>query len=119
MEKLQNRVARRRGPQGGFTLIELLVVIAVLGVLAAIVIFNVTGVANKGKQNACQTDKQTVQTAVDAYYNDHNSYPASGGTVDQGALVADNKMHTQSAYTFNIDTSNGTVTAGAGDPAGC
>ena len=38
--------ARRRsqGGQHGFTLVELLVVIAILGVLAAIVLFNISGV---------------------------------------------------------------------------
>ncbi len=62
---------RRRHGEGGFTLIELLVVIAVLGILAAVVIFNVTGVSNKGNQSACSTDVKSVQTAVDSYINDN------------------------------------------------
>jgi prepilin-type N-terminal cleavage/methylation domain-containing protein len=61
---------RRRG-ESGFTLIELLVVIAILGVLAAIVAFNVAGVHDRGGDAACRTDVGTVQAAVDAYRNDH------------------------------------------------
>ncbi|MGO8685959.1 MAG: type II secretion system protein [Candidatus Dormibacteria bacterium] len=79
METLDNRLTRwRRGGQGGFTLIELLVVIAILGILAAIVIFNVTGVTNKGSAAACQTDLSTVQSASDAYYNANSKYPIGG-----------------------------------------
>src|SRR5437660_908947 len=71
MDDLFMRVAkRRRRGEGGFTLIELLVVIAVLAVLAFIVIFNVTGVKNKGNAAACATDVKSVQTAVDSYIND-------------------------------------------------
>jgi prepilin-type N-terminal cleavage/methylation domain-containing protein len=81
MDDLYNRVARRRhSGQQGFTLIELLVVIAVLAVLAGIVIFNVTGVTNRGALAACQTDLKTVQTASDAFYADSaipHTYPGS------------------------------------------
>lgn len=90
------RWQRRKGQQG-FTLIELLVVIAVLAILAAIVIFNVTGVTNRGNDSACQTDLKSVQTASDAYKNDTGSYPGSVAT-----LVP--------AYLHSAPTSLGTVT---------
>lgn len=61
----------RRAGQRGFTLIELLVVIAVLAILAVVVLFNVTGVKNKGQAASCSTDIGTVQTAVDAYIGDN------------------------------------------------
>ena len=90
MDGVFNRVARRRrSGQRGFTLIELLVVIAVLAILAAIVIFNVVGVANRGKTAACQTDLKSIQTAVDAYYNDHTAYPTTGGAVPNPLIAAD------------------------------
>jgi len=73
MDRLLNRAARRRhSGQRGFTLIELLVVIAVLAILAAIVVFNVTGVSDKGKTSACKTDLHSAQTAADAFYNANN-----------------------------------------------
>ncbi len=106
---------RRRRGQGGFTLIELLVVIAVLAVLAGIVIFNVTGVANRGKAAACNTDLKSVQTAVDAYNNDKGTYPTAlggAGDVVQGDIVP-TYLHTWPvevpAQTWAIDT-NGTMT---------
>ena len=114
MDNLYNRVSRRRRQgQGGFTLIELLVVIAVLAILAAIVIFNVIGVTNRGSSSQCVTDEKSVQTASDAYYNDHNkTYATSGGAA--GALVqADLSpayLHTwPSEQAWAIDA-NGTVT---------
>lgn len=105
MDDLYNRVARRRhSGQQGFTLIELLVVIAILAVLAGIVIFNVTGVTNRGKLAACQTDLQTVQTASDAFYSDSGNpgaYPAN-----LAALVP-NYIHTAptdlGTVAFNTD----------------
>ena len=85
MDDIFNRVARRRrGGESGFTLIELLVVIAVLAILAAIVIFNVVGVTNRGKSSSCQTDVKTIQTALDAYYNDQVP-PGWGGNFGAGA----------------------------------
>lgn len=99
MDNVYKRVARRRRRgQEGFTLIELLVVIAVLAILATIVIFNVTGVTNRGQISACQTDLKTIQTASDAYYNDHaQAYPAN-----LGALAPD--------YVHIAPTDLGTVT---------
>ncbi len=83
MEERLNRAmwdGRRKRGQRGFTLIELLVVIAVLGVLAAIVIFNVTGVKNKGSNASCATDTASMQTAVDAALNDGVTFAAGAIT---------------------------------------
>lgn len=76
-DRYNHLLRRRRASEQGFTLIELLVVIAVLAILAAIVLFNVVGVTTRGNKSACDTDKETVQTAVDAFINDNNN---SAGT---------------------------------------
>jgi prepilin-type N-terminal cleavage/methylation domain-containing protein len=74
----------------GFTLIELLVVIAILGILAAVVVFSVGGITDKGKTSACKTEVSTVQTALEAFYAQSNpvAYPAVAATADNAASTA-------------------------------
>ena len=52
----------------GFTLIELLIVIVILGILATVVVFAVSGIRDKGDTSACQTERRTLETAIEAYY---------------------------------------------------
>ena len=118
MDDLFNHVARRRrANQQGFTLIELLVVIAVLAILAAIVLFNVIGVTNRGASSSCKTDTESVQTAVDGYYGDNNyTYPSADGkstvseAVDLSKLVP-TYLHTNPANgeSFKFTDTSGTV----------
>ncbi|MGD0354591.1 MAG: type II secretion system protein [Dehalococcoidia bacterium] len=67
-----------KSAQKGFTLIELLVVISILGVLAAVVILNVTKYMSAGKTQAAATELANVQTAVSAYmYDNTGAVPGS------------------------------------------
>lgn len=65
----------------GFTLIELLIVIVILGILATVVVFAVSGITNRGETSACAADKKTVETAAEAYYAQNGSYPANAGAM--------------------------------------
>ena len=73
--RLASALKRARRGQGGFTLVELLVVIAILGILAAIVLFNISGVNASAACNAMRTDGATIQGAADLYYSTRLVYP--------------------------------------------
>ena len=62
MKRFWNRI--HQGNKG-FTLIELLIVIAILGVLAAVIVPNVTGFIGRGEEEAAATELATVQTGMD------------------------------------------------------
>ena len=63
--------------QKGFTLVELLVVIVILGILAAVVVFAVSGSTDKAQTSACASERSAVETATEAYRASEGGYPAT------------------------------------------
>jgi prepilin-type N-terminal cleavage/methylation domain-containing protein len=109
------RVWEDRKSDKGFTLTELLVVIAILGILAAVVVFAVGGIQNNSKDSACKTEKQTLQTAEEAYYAQHNNT-----YTDVAGLKGANLLKTDPGYyTITTGGANGYTVTTAAASNGC
>jgi general secretion pathway protein G len=102
---------KKRSGEGGFTLVELLVVIAILGILAAIVVFAVGGVQNKGQTEANKTTCSVLQTAEEAYYAQTGGYAVDPGAQD--TLKTAKFLHTTNpAFSIATDATTGYAITG-------
>lgn len=72
----------------GFTIIELLIVIAIIGLLATISMVALNGARLKGRDAKRVGDIRQVQTALELYFNDQNSYPVTATTLTLGSASA-------------------------------
>lgn len=70
----------------GFTLIELMVVIAIIGLLASIILVSLSTAQQKGRDARRIADLKEIETALELYYSDHNSYPVA--TTQTSAVTA-------------------------------
>ena len=99
-------------PLTGFTIIELLIVIAIIGVLAAIVLINVTGYINKGKDAAAKGDMSTLFTNAITFYNDNSNFDnIAVEDDDYSNVIASLQNEDKMGYTV-------TVTCGTAEGAG-
>ncbi len=78
--------------QKGFTLIELLVVIAIIGLLSTLAVVALNNARQKSRDAKRVSDIKQVQTALELFYNDVNSYPAAvtfdgSGTIVNGTVT--------------------------------
>ena len=127
---MNKRLMQKRN-EGGFTLIELLIVIVILGILAAIVVFAVGGITDRGATSACKSDVKTFEVASEAYFANNATYPATiAGMIPTfmhalpaGSLTVGNTVYTSSnGYVLTMSgggaTVNGFVLSGT-VPANC
>ena len=79
--------------RSGFTLIEILIVIIVLGILAMIIIPQITVSTEDAKVSTLKSNLSGIRSALEIYYAQHdNKYPgqttAAAGAVNNDAVVA-------------------------------
>jgi prepilin-type N-terminal cleavage/methylation domain-containing protein len=63
----------------GFTLIELLVVIAIISPLSSVILASLNTARAKGRDAKRLADFKQLQSALELYYDDNNSYPGTDG----------------------------------------
>jgi general secretion pathway protein G len=61
--------------QGGFTLLELLIVIVIIGILALLIIPNITSAPKKARDTKRKTDITTLRKGLEEYFVNNNVYP--------------------------------------------
>ena len=98
MRETVRRLRARHRSDGGFTLIELLVVVVIIGVLVAIAVPVYLNYRQGAADKSAQSDVRGAITAVEQYYTDNSSYPATA---------------TNKATSFTLGTSSTKVTLSA------
>jgi general secretion pathway protein G len=88
----------------GFTLIELLIVIVILGILAAVVVFAVGGITDRGEESSCEADLATVEVAVEAYFAQNGIYPPAEADLVTGGFLRDE------SDLYNVTANTGSIT---------
>jgi len=68
----------------GFTLIELLIVMAIIGLMAALIIVNLTESTRRSRDASRKNDISELRKALRLYFDDHKVYPSSSDDDGQG-----------------------------------
>jgi type IV pilus assembly protein PilA len=76
-----NFIKPLRRAEKGFTLIELLIVVAIIGILAAVIIPNLSSFLSTGKLGAARTEAENVKSAAAAFYADFGAWPANSANL--------------------------------------
>jgi prepilin-type N-terminal cleavage/methylation domain-containing protein len=89
----------------GFTIVELLIVIVVIGILALLVITTYSGIQAKARNSKRASDVATIQTQLEAFFQNKGYYPSLGDMNDSSWLSTNMKSLDTGAL---IDPSNAT-----------
>ena len=103
-----------RRTRGGFTLIEILIVVVILGILAAIVVPELSSASRQAREGVLKDDLRFMREQVTRYMIQHDDdppgYPAGGDTtavpseadfIDQMTRFTDRHSNSAAAYESN------------------
>ena len=102
--------------QGGFTLLELLIVIVIIGILALLIIPNITSAPKKARDTKRKTDITTLRKGLEEYFVNNNVYPNALTDLTTGSapivktLPVDPKNTGAFVYAYTPAGSNSTYT---------
>ncbi|MEK7188918.1 MAG: type II secretion system protein [Patescibacteria group bacterium] len=99
----------QQSKQSGFTLIELLVVIAIIGLLSTLAVVALNNARAKGRDAKRVADIKTIQTALELYFADKNTYPV----VTSGTALGQTGAKKLSGTNAFSDTAAGTTYMGS------
>lgn len=80
----------KKKQNSGFTLIELLVVIAIIGILASVVLVNISSSRAKARDSRRLQDINHLVKAIEMYNIEYNTYP---GDADDGGIQISSKCN--------------------------
>jgi prepilin-type N-terminal cleavage/methylation domain-containing protein len=96
----------------GFTLIELLIVVAILGIIAAVVIPNISGFMITGELSAANSEAEQVKTAALGYFGEYGVWPDDSDQLSPDYISGDMKAtYTIDDYGWLVGASNSTWSA--------
>jgi len=64
--------------KNGFTLVELMLVVGIMGILAGVLIPQLTGLQNRAKDTGIISAAGSIRTALRVYYTEKGHYPGPG-----------------------------------------
>ena len=100
--------------ESGFTLLELLIVIVIIGILALLIIPNITSAPKKARDTQRKTDIRAIQKGLEEYFVSNNVYPAALTDLTTGTapilktVPTDPKNASPFVYTYTPANSNTT-----------
>jgi prepilin-type N-terminal cleavage/methylation domain-containing protein len=75
-----------KSERGGFTLIEILAVILIVGILATILIVNLSEATSATRVTMTETKLRMLEGVINSYENEFGEYPPSSFTQEQGVV---------------------------------
>ena len=115
---IKDFVKQKLGNQSGFTLIEMLVVVIILGILAMIIIPQITVSTDDARLNTLQTNLGTVRSAIELYAAQHgNVYPGKKNQATGADAADDAAARTAFLAQMTLYSNVLGVTSATKDPA--